>query len=176
VTDEKHTLGEAIDQIVKALESLDEPVRATALTAACLHLKITLLSAAPVHTNHQPARTAGEQLGAAGHTPLSPKVHTNIRTLKEEKKPKSAIEMACVVAYYLQELAPEGEKKASAVAADMEKYFKQAQFKLPQRINQLLPDTKAAGYVDSVGRGEYRLNAVGYNLVAHTLPNKRSEE
>jgi hypothetical protein len=176
VTEEKQTLGSAIDQIVQALESLDEPVRATALTAACLHLKIALPGAAPVHPSHKPAQTPGEQPGASAHIAASARGHTDIRTLKEEKKPKTAKEMACLVAYYFQELAPEGERKTTVVAADMEKYFKQAQFKLPQRIAQLLPDTKSAGYLDSVGRGEYRLNPVGYNLVAHTLPHKRTEE
>jgi hypothetical protein len=177
VPEEKQTLGGAIDQIVKALESLDEGVRATALTAACLHLKIALPGATPVHAVQQPpARTAGEQVGSSANVPASARGHTDIRALKEEKKPKTAKEMACIVAYYFQELAPEAERKNTVVATDIEKYFKQAQFKLPQRIAQLLPDTKAAGYMDSVGRGEYRLNPVGYNLVAHTLPTKSTEK
>jgi len=80
--------------------------------------------------------------------------------------------MACLVAYYLQEHAPDAERKQAITTADIDKYFKQAGFKLPQRSPQLLPDTKSAGYFDSVGRGEYKLNAVGYNLVVHNLPAK----
>ena len=41
MSDKKLTLGQAIDQIVAALESLDENARGTALSAACDLLKIT---------------------------------------------------------------------------------------------------------------------------------------
>ena len=57
------------------------------------------------------------------------------------------------MAFYLKELAPDGERKDSISAGDLDKYFKQAQFKLPQRMTQLLPDAKASGYFDSAARG-----------------------
>ena len=81
--------------------------------------------------------------------------------------------MACVVAYYLQELAADGERKETISTQDLEKYFKQAGFKLPKVLEQVLSDAKASGYFESAGRGEYRLNAVGYNLVAHSLPKSK---
>ena len=55
-------------------------------------------------------------------------------------------------------------------AADLERYFKQASFKLPKSIKQALPNAAAAGYFDGAGGGRYRLNPVGYNLVVHGLP------
>src|ERR1700681_741375 len=55
----------------------------------------------------------------------------SIRDLKEEKRPESSNQMAALVAYYLSELAPENERKKEIGAADLEKYFKQAAFKLP---------------------------------------------
>ena len=79
--------------------------------------------------------------------------------------------MACLVGFYLQELAPEGERKETITTPDLEKYFKQAGFRLPADIGQILKDAKAAGYFDAPARGEYKLNAVGYNLVAHNMPN-----
>ena len=78
--------------------------------------------------------------------------------------------MACVVAFYLQELAPEADRKEIINTSDLEKYFKQAGFKLPTKLPQVLVDAKGAGYFDVASRGEYKLNAVGYNLVAHSLP------
>jgi hypothetical protein len=33
-----------------------------------------------------------------------------------------------------------------------------------------LPNAEGAGYFDSLGGGEYRLNAIGYNLVNHSMP------
>jgi hypothetical protein len=94
----------------------------------------------------------------------------SIRDLKEEKRPESANQMAALVAYYLSELAPESEFKQSIGAQDLERYFKQAGFRLPKSIRQALPNAAAAGYFDPAGAGQYRLNPVGYNLVVHGLP------
>src|SRR5947209_3015281 len=42
----------------------------------------------------------------------------SIRDLKEEKQPESSNQMAALVAYYLSELAPNGERKDEVSAAD----------------------------------------------------------
>lgn len=94
----------------------------------------------------------------------------SIRDLREEKQPASSNQMAALVAYYLSELADEPERKEAVNTADLEKYFKQASFKLPKSLHQTLPNATAAGYFDPAGNGLYKLNAVGYNLVAHGLP------
>jgi hypothetical protein len=83
--------------------------------------------------------------------------------------------MACLVAYYLQDVAPESERKATISVADLEKFFKQAGYQLPKRLEQLLVNAKSGGYFESVGKGSYRLTAVGYNLVVHSLPANKSE-
>jgi hypothetical protein len=82
--------------------------------------------------------------------------------------------MACIVAYYLDSLAPPDEQKRSIGRDDIDKYFKQAGHKLPKRIDQMLVNAKSAGYFDSAGRGKYKLNPVGHNLVVHTLPRAKS--
>jgi len=111
------------------------------------------------------------QVEATHVQPATPQM--DIRTFKEQKVPTSASQMACVVAYYLQELAPDKERKDTVNIKDLEKYFKQAKFRLPKTIKQLLPDSRASGYFESAaGKGEYSLNAVGYNLVAHNLPKE----
>jgi len=82
-------------------------------------------------------------------TPASPaefrhsRTQISIRDLKDEKQPESANQMAALVAYYLSEVASENERKDSINASDLEKYFKQAGFKLPNKIPQTLPN--AAG-------------------------------
>ena len=95
---------------------------------------------------------------------------TNIRTLKEKKSPKSAIQMAVLVAYYLSRLAPDDEKRDTIGASEIDKYFEQAKFKSPRNSKVLLVDTKRAGYFESVGRGQYKLNPVGLNLAAYNMP------
>jgi hypothetical protein len=91
----------------------------------------------------------------------------NIRSLKEEKNPRSANEMAALVAYYLAEVAP--ERKQSINADDIKKYFLEARYELPNSTGQLLVNAKHSGYLESAGPGQYKLNSVGYNLVMHKL-------
>jgi len=175
MSEKKVTLGQAIDQIIDALNSLEPEARLTAVEAACSHLEIKIGSSrmgSPPPATPQPPVLPGTP--PAPVNPLSPDM--DIRTLKEEKKPKSARQMACIVAYYLLEIAPETERRITVNTQVLEKYFKQAKFKLPRSIGQILPDAKAAGYFEAAsGKGEYILNAVGYNLVAHNLPTSKGE-
>lgn len=170
---EKQTLGQAIDQIMAALEPLDGSTRKTALIAVCAQLSVDLPSKSPAVHNLGALLPAAMAATGTADTAVSQTIHPqiDIRSLKESKKPGSAQQMACVVAYYLKELVPPAERKESINASDLEILFKQARFKLPKRIGQVLPDAKSAGYFDSAGRGEYKLNAVGHNLVVHNLPS-----
>lgn len=174
----KPTIGQAIDQIVGALEALEEASRLTAIRAACEHLGLVL---------QQPALTA-PTTGALHPTPPhnspapphAPAPGTaalrDIRSLKEQKQPNNSFEMACIAAYYLESIAPEAERKSEITTADLEKYFRQAEYPLPKKIAQVLIDAKGAGYFDSAGRGTYKLNAVGHNLVVHKLPRANGGE
>jgi hypothetical protein len=167
-TNSPMTLGQAIDQIIEALTGLDQQGQMTAVQAACDHLKIQA-PARPAAQTRTPATStaeiseAGQQRGAA-----------DVRALKQEKQPSSANEMAALVAFYLSEIAPGQERKTDVEVSDMERYFKQAGFPLPRKPVVLLVNAKNAGYFDMVGSGKYRLNAVGYNLVAHNLPRGQS--
>lgn len=174
---QKLSIGQAIDQIISALEALEGDARKTAVETACAHLKIPIgqSAASPppeVKTLPRKDEVPERDPGRAPVDPPASRLPTDIRSLRAEKSPKSAREMACVVAFYLQELAPEAERRDSVSATDLERYFKQANFKLPEKIGQVLPDAKGSGYFDSAARGAYKLNAVGYNLVAHKLPAK----
>lgn len=162
---DRKTLGQAIDEIVAALDALDEKARPTAIAAACAHLGLSV----PTGDRSQSEIDAAVQPPALQQQ--QSKV-TDIRSLKEGKQPSNAIEMACVVAFYLQNEAPAVDRKETINAEDVTKYFKQGAFPLPKRVAQLLVDTKHAGYFDSAERGAYRLNAVGHNLVAHSLPRQ----
>ncbi|GAC1628679.1 MAG: hypothetical protein NVS9B10_18870 [Nevskia sp.] len=169
---EKMSLGKAIDALLEALEPLDEASRETAMLAVCRQLNISNEQAVK-ESAATPIDSAAERPPASSHqTPASPAPRIDIRSLKDQKKPNSVKQMACVVAYYLKELANADEKKETVSTADLEKYFKQAGFKLSSRMAQVLIDAKASGYFESAGRGEYKLNAVGHNLVAHNLPGE----
>jgi hypothetical protein len=94
----------------------------------------------------------------------------DIRSLQLEKEPRNTNEMAAVVAYYLSELAPAYERKETISTVDIRKYFMHAGFPLPKDLRSTLPNATAAGYFDSVAHGQYKLNPIGYNLVARNFP------
>jgi hypothetical protein len=99
----------------------------------------------------------------------------DIKELREEKQPSSGIQMAVLVAYYLKALAPNDERQEAITAADVEKYFNQAQYPLPTGKNGLidtLNNARGAGYFESAGRGSFKLNSVGFNLAAYNMPTK----
>lgn len=171
---EKISLGRSIDILLGALEPLDEASRETAVLAVCRQLNIASAPNVKVSASTQ---SPADHLNADApspqvQSPATSAPRIDIRSLKEQKKPNSAKQMACVVAYYLKELADGEERKETVSTADLEKYFKQAGFKLPTRMAQVLIDAKASGYFESASRGEYKLNAVGHNLVAHNLPGE----
>lgn len=169
----KKTLGQAIDEIIAALESIDESARATAIRAACEHVGIEQDAAGASVVERALSSGGGVGAGSDAVEQHATRAALDIRTLKEQKAPTSAIEMACLVAYYLDTLASPPERKKDVAAADMERYFKQANYRLPKRMPQLLVNARAAGYFDSPGHGKYRLNPVGHNLVVHGLPKTK---
>lgn len=161
----------AITKVMDALKALDDGARSRVLDYVFRRLGIIMRSAAaPMPL------PPGQPVGAT--SPASPVAvtpttgtYSDVRSLAEAKKPRTATEMAAVVAYYLSELAPAGDRKATIDADDVRKYFKQANFRLPGAPSMTLVHAKNAGYLDAgSGRGQYKLNPVGYNLVAHNLP------
>ncbi len=156
---------EALTSVLTALTPLEQNARSRVLDYAVRRFGVPN---APVQSGG-PAVTPN----IPGAPPAAPAAVTDIRSLTDQKKPKSAIEMAAVVAYYLAYLAPEGEKKAELSASDITKYFHHANFRLPGKAAMTLVHAKNAGYIDAGSkRGSYKLNPVGYNLVAHRLPSE----
>ena len=160
---------EAIKKLLLALEPLESHVRESVLGYVCKRLNIKVFIKTETGGSGEPQQDlkSKEQssLLAGGK-----KIH--IKNLKEEKKPKSAIEMAVLVAYYISHLAAEKDRRETLTTKDLETYFKIAGFKLPKEISFTLSNAKKAGYLDSAGKGKYELNPVGYNLVVHSLPRK----
>jgi hypothetical protein len=137
-----------LDYVLKRLGMLNETDSATAsIAAASGHASTT-----------KPSGDSGSR-------------QADVRSLKDEKAPRSANEMAALVAYYLSEAAPDAHRKQTINADDIKTYFKQASFKLPSSAKMTLVNAKNAGYLEATGEpGQYRLNPVGYNLVAYNLP------
>lgn len=158
----------AIKAVMTALQPLDGPTRIRVMLYVADKFQIVLKQA-----GEPPSITSGGLLAAKNEPPVPVRVR-DIRSFRQEKNPRSANEMAAIVAYYLAELAPPTERSATVTVDLAVRNFKLAQYPLPHRPEQLLVNAKNAGYLDAAGdTGAYRLNPIGHNLVAHTLP--RSE-
>ena len=163
---------EAIKTLLTALEPLEPKVRESVIDYVLRRLDIRLPASMTGSLNVEtPPPPPGEPSGKRQESPQQ----THIKNLAEQKQPRSAIEMATLVAYYLSHMAPQNERKQTITTKDIATYFKIAEFKLPAKPRFTLPNTKAAGYLDAVGDGEYKLNPVGYNLVVHSMPKSKEK-
>jgi len=161
---------EAIRGVLSALTPLSEKARASVLDYVTKRLGLETPERQAEQRNALGAATKAEIEAPGGG-----EAQVHIRTLKEEKKPRSANEMAALVGYYLSSLAPPDKRKKTVNQKDMETYFKIAEFPLPNQIRVTLANAKTAGYFDAAGSGEYKLNAVGHNLVVHSMPRGASK-
>lgn len=150
----------AIGGIMSALQPLTAQERSRVLEYVLKRLQMSAV---------RPPSAAAEGPSSTPSPQIAERI-VDIRSLKEQKQPKSANEMAALVGYYVSELAPPGERRDTVSTDTLRRYFKMAGFRLPQDLRYTLTNAAAAGYLDNVSRGEYRLNPVGYNLVVHGLP------
>lgn len=161
---------EAIKIVLAALQPLAPEVRVVVMEYVFKRLGMKaheLEDDHPARDDHPttlPPHTEQIQTSSVTTTPV------HLKTLKEQKQPKSAIEMAVLVAYYLSHVLTEPERKDTVSAKDLDTYFKIAEFKLPAHQKFNLINARNAGYLDLAGPGEYKLNPVGYNLVVHSMP------
>jgi hypothetical protein len=97
----------------------------------------------------------------------------DIKTFVDAKNPKNDVQFATAVAYYYRFEAPEDHRKDSIVSEDLQNATRltgRDRFKTPLLT---LNNAKNSGYLDSAGRGAFKINTVGENLVAMTLPGQQ---
>lgn len=94
----------------------------------------------------------------------------DIKRFVESKDPKSDVQFATTVAYYYRFEAPVDERQDAISAEILQNAARlagRARFGNPLAT---LNNAKKQGYLDAVDRGSFRINSVGENLVAMTLP------
>ncbi len=155
---------QAMSSIIKLLRPLNATERGRVLEYVLKRLEMSTLSAPSVSSI---ATVDAEPIEPSNISRFAVK---DIRSFTAEKQPRTANEMVAVVGYYLAELAPEGERTEKINTELVKRYFKMAAFPLPSVLRNMLHNAAAAGYLENISRGEYRLNPVGYNLVVHRLP------
>lgn len=156
----------AISTVMEALTPLDPEAREHALDFVMKRLGIITGRSAPIlpAAAAEPAATPHPSAHVAG---------VDIRTFAGLKEPNTLNEKVAVMAFFLAQVAPADERRDYITSDDIKPYFIQAGFELPTGpANMTLTNAKNAGYLNALERGQYRLNSVGHNLVAHKLPKK----
>lgn len=96
----------------------------------------------------------------------------DIRTFVQQKQPDSDVQFVAATAYYHRFLAPPADRKDAINTEDLQTAARLAQRPVFKTPSVPMNNSVQQGYMDRAGRGAYRLNAVGENLVAMTLPRQ----
>jgi len=99
----------------------------------------------------------------------------DIKSFFLEKQPKSDNQFVAVVAYFYRFLTPETERKDSITSVDLQDAARLCRGAGLRQPSNALNMAVRQGYLDRAGRGAYKINAVGENLVAMTLPGGGGE-
>jgi hypothetical protein len=99
----------------------------------------------------------------------------DIKSFVDSKKPKSDVQFAAVVGYYYRFEAPAETRTDSIDAEVLRDAARLAGRRRPPKPLATLNNAKTLGYLDSSERGKFRINSVGENLVAMTLPGGQPE-
>lgn len=100
----------------------------------------------------------------------------DIRSFVHAKSPKSDVQFAAAVAYYLKFEAPAAERKDFLSEKDLREAFRKAKRHQPRNVYQTLHNAKNLGYLDAgAEKGTFAINSVGENLVAIVLPGGEAE-
>ncbi len=160
--------AKSIAQTLGDMKTKTEQERALRYAAEELGITLAAPSAAPHHAPHH-APIPPPTGGSGPQKPLADRPK-DIKSFKEEKLPKSDNQYAAVVAYYYRFEAPEGQRKETINAETLQESTRQSGWKRLAAPRNTLNNAMAVGYLDRSDRGEYKINTVGENLVAMTLP------
>ena len=120
-----------------------------------------------------------ERPNAAVYSPTSdvgrsaiPGGPTNIKSFIDYKDPKSDNQFAATVAYFYRFEAPQNERRETISPEKLQEAARLSGRKRLGDPGKTLRNAKDQGYLDIAARGEFKINSVGENLVAMTLPSQ----
>lgn len=154
--------------VFEKLKDVPEERRKRILNWVAEGLGVTLQTAAPPAPIFAPAPIPGAPIPPV--VPPHQNAATDIKTFVASKAPKSDAQFAAAVAYYYRfEAAAEQRRDTitSEILQEAARLAGRARFSKPHKT---LNNAKSLGYLDSGARGEFKINSVGENLVAMTLP------
>lgn len=172
----KETLDDlgAVRILVETLTNFDEAEQSRVIRWACEKLgnKSYTNASQKVSLQTEVFSTQEAQSFDGPQTVIAPQQTVkDIKTFIDEKDPQNDKQLAAVVAYYHAFEAPLNSRKTSINSDDIVEACRLAQRQRPTRAIQTLVNAAHTGFLDKAEEsGAYKLNAVGENLVAMTLP------
>jgi hypothetical protein len=100
----------------------------------------------------------------------------DIKSFIASKRPRSDNQFAAAVAYYYRFVAKPEERRETINADGLQDASRQARGGALHSPKATLNNAVASGFLDRAERGAFRLNTVGENLVAMTLPGEGKEQ
>jgi hypothetical protein len=163
----------AAEEIKGILRDRDKPEQERIIRWVSESLDLSIVHSRPtrdhVQAIHHDPHAQSSESQAHAHDDASARPR-DIRSFVQGKQPKSDVQFVAVVAYYHRFVAPEPERKDAITSDDIQNAARLAQRPVFKTPSVPLNNCVQQGYMDRAARGEYRLNAVGENLVAMTLP------
>lgn len=159
---------DAVRTVVQTLDPFDESDQEQIIRWACESIGLSSPAGAPSSASAPQPSTrppTPSVHSAVAHTPA------NIKSFVNGKSPRSDIQFAATVAYYFEFEAAESERKDEINGDDLREACRLVDRGRLTAPGQTLINAHHQGLLDKgSGRGFYRINAVGENLVAMTLP------
>ena len=156
---------EAARRVVDVLEPFDNSERERIMRWSRDKLGMLSGSSASVSVLQQsPSGSASAGTSASATSQL------DIRSFIQQKNPRTDTQLAAAVAYFHRFVAADSDRKDAVGKADLLNACRLTERARPRRPDQTLVNAFSAGYFDKAGRGLYKLNSVGENLVAVALP------
>lgn len=156
---------EAVRIIVVALEAFEgkDQERIIRWAREKLGLSAPIASSSPIQPIYVPSEVDRESRA------------TDIETFVKAKNPTSDVQFVATIAYYYRFEAPETERKETIISADLQEACRKVNRKRLNDPTTTLSNAYKLGLLDKGSeRGSYRINSVGENLVAMTLPQQAS--
>ena len=155
---------EAVRQLVTTLEKFDKTEQERIIRWAREKLGLNIVQ------QTVPQTTSQNQLQTNLKTPDNRT--KDLKSFVNEKNPTSDMQFGVTVAYYYKFEAPENEKKDSINSEVLQDAARLAGRKRLGNPGQTLINASFNGTLDKADeKGAYKLNTVGENLVAMTLPH-----
>lgn len=161
---------EATKILVETLAPFESSDQQRIIRWACEKLGINAPNAL-VSAYAIPAVQQADQLLQAPVVSSSPSGQVDIKSFVNSKNPTSDMQFAAVIAYYFAFEAPDAQRKSHIGSADLQDSCRLLGRERLKDPGQTLRNTCFNGLLDKAEeKGTFKINTVGENLVAVTLP------